>query len=314
MSAALVEAAVALARTGDATLLDAGFGPCADGETQPARCAWMQYKADCAPEAQPASAGACCGPANGYCGTPYLGVARSDLTQPYVKEVLGCAIAAGVDPAGAALLFGPALGLAAFVLWSRRRRGRPGARTGFPLALVLGLAIPTGPVAAQEELTYRPRAFFAGVEGAVSLLSDAPERSFIDATMGYALRGGYRFDRWGVLGQIERNYWVPTELSHAVVPGALNVGAGAEWFLVNGRVRLSATAGPSILWYDTSFDSKGSVGLFADLRPVGLRWRPSRRFGVALDPLSLAIVAPVLGSPGIVQLEYRTILGVELLP
>ena len=52
----------------------------------------------------------------------------------------------------------------------------------------------------------------------------------------------------------------------------------------------------------------------ADLRPAGLRWRPTRRLCVAFDPLSLAIVAPVLGSPGIVQLEYRTLLGVELLP
>jgi hypothetical protein len=45
-----------------------------------------------------------------------------------------------------------------------------------------------------------------------------------------------------------------------------------------------------------------------------LRWRPSRFLAVAFDPLSLAIVAPVLGSPGILQLEYRTLLGVEILP
>ena len=47
---------------------------------------------------------------------------------------------------------------------------------------------------------------------------------------------------------------------------------------------------------------------------AGLRWRPSRFVAVAFDPLSLAIVAPVLGSPGIVQLEYRTVLGAEILP
>ena len=132
--------------------------------------------------------------------------------------------------------------------------------------------------------------------------------------MGYGLRAGYRLGRWGLVAQVERNYWLPTELSHALVPGALNIGVGAEWLAVDGRVRLSATAGPSILWFDATFDGKGTTGLFVDLRPAGLRWRPSRFVAVAFDPLSLAIVAPVLGSPGILQLEYRTLLGVEILP
>jgi len=87
---------------------------------------------------------------------------------------------------------------------------------------------------------------------------------------------------------------------------------GAEWLPLGERVRLSATAGPSILWFDTTFDEKGHVGLFADLRPAGLRWPTGRLVAISFDPLSLAIVAPVLGSPGIVKLEYRTLLGVEL--
>ena len=132
--------------------------------------------------------------------------------------------------------------------------------------------------------------------------------------MGYGIRAGYRLGRLGLVAEVERNYWLPTELSHALVPGALNIGVGAEWLAFDGRVRLSATAGPSILWYDATFDSKGTTGLFVDLRPAGLRWRPSRFVAVAFDPLSLAIVAPVLGSPGILQLEYRTLLGAELLP
>lgn len=42
---------------------------------------------------------------------------------------------------------------------------------------------------------------------------------------------------------------------------------------------------------------------------LAVRWT-----AIAFDPLSLAIVAPVLQSPRIVQLEYRTLLGLELLP
>ena len=83
-------------------------------------------------------------------------------------------------------------------------------------------------------------------------------------------------------------------------PGVLYVGLTG--ITTNNRVTI------------TTFDSKGSVGVFADLRPAGLRWRLGRKLAAAFDPLSLAIVAPVLGSPGIVQLEYRTLLGFELLP
>ena len=197
------------------------------------------------------------------------------------------------------------------VLWWLRRR-RPGRRGGgTATALVLAIAL-ARPARASEEA--RSDAFFAGLEGHVSLLSDAPERSFINATMGYGIRVGYRLGGWGLVAQIERNYWLPTELSHAVAPGALNVGLGAEWLPVGGRVRVSATAGPSILWFDSTFDGKGTTGLFVDLRPAGLRWQPNKVVAVAFDPLSLAIVAPVLGSPGILQLEYRTLLGVEILP
>jgi hypothetical protein len=77
---------------------------------------------------------------------------------------------------------------------------------------------------------------------------------------------------------------------------------------------MSAVAGPSILWFDATFNTKGTTGLFVDLRPAGLRWRPARSIALAFDPLSLALVAPVLSSPGIAQLEYRTLLGVEVLP
>jgi hypothetical protein len=170
------------------------------------------------------------------------------------------------------------------------------------------------PPPARSRRTYQRDAFFAGAEGHASLLSDAPERSFINATMGYGIRAGYRLGCWGLLAEVERNYWLPTELSHALVPGALNIGVGAEWLPLGGRVRLSAMAGPSILWFDATFDGKGTTGLFVDLRPAGLRWRLGRFVAVTFDPLSLAIVAPVLGSPGILQLEYRTILGAEILP
>jgi hypothetical protein len=314
VTSALAAAAVEQARRGDGTWLDKGFGPCAAGETQPATCAWIHYQDSCAPDAQPPDVAGCCSAANAYCGSPFLGVAREHLTQPYVKEVLGCATAQR-PPASRAPAWPASVALAAAFLWARRRSRARRAPRGCAAGLAIVAALVTSaPLAAEDAAPEPPRGFFAALEGHVSLLSDAPERSFIDATTGYGVRGGYRFGRWGLVGQVERNYWLPTELSHELVAGALDIGAGAEWLVVNDRVRLSAVAGPSILWFDATFDRKGTVGFFADLRPAGLRWRPSRRLAVAFDPLSLAIVAPVLGSPSIVQLEYRTLLGLELLP
>jgi hypothetical protein len=194
-------------------------------------------------------------------------------------------------------------------IWRRRRR-----RPGISLAAILVVLTHTSsaraapPEAPAESKESFPGRIVIAAEGQASLLSDAPERSFINVTAGYALRGGYQFGRWGLLAQVERNYWLPTELSHDLKPGALNLGIGVEWFAVQDRVRLSLTAGPSILWFDT----KGSVGLFVDLRPVGLRWPLAHQLALVFDPLSVAIVAPVLGDPGILQLEYRTVLGVEI--
>ena len=308
-SLALARAAATLARTGDGTLLAKGFGACPAGETDTASCEWMYYEPDCSPVAQPANTAQCCSQGNAYCGTPYLTVAREKLTQPYIAEILSCAVAPPASRwSGCTHAGGAAIGLGL----CRRRKLRG------TLAVILIVVAHAGSAKAsmQDAPAERSEPFagrvFIAAEGHASLLSDAPERSFINVTAGYALRGGYQFGRWGLLAQVERNYWLPTELSHDLKPGALNLGVGVEWFAVRDRVRLSLIAGPSILWFDTSLDSKGSVGLFVDLRPMGLRWPLRHRLALVFDPLSLAMVAPVLGDPGILQLEYRTILGIEI--
>lgn len=321
VSSALARAAVALARTGDGTLLARGFGACPAGETDTASCEWMYYKPDCVPAGQPPSTALCCTQSNAYCGTPYLTVAREKLTQPYVAEILSCAVAPHARHSVRSPWVALAMLAGAIVLLPLRRRGRKrratAARAVGLAAILVALTYPEVAWAAMQDAPVEgsessPARLVAGIEGHFSLLSDAPERSFINVTSGYALHGGYRFGRWGVLAQVERNYWLPTELSNDLKPGALNIGVGVEWFAVQDRVRVSVTAGPSILWFDTALDTKGSVGLFVDLRPAGLRWSFPHQVALVFDPLSLAIVAPVLGSPGILQLEYRTVLGVEM--
>ena len=290
---ALARAAVALVRSHDGSLVDRGFAPCPAGVTDDATCGWLTYRPGCDVD-HPSSS--CCTAANAYCGSPFLPVAQEKLTKPYVQEVLSCAAAPGTRPRGTlciAWIFA--------LLVVRRRRWQS---VGLALSAAALLA---APARAQP-------GWFATVEGHFSLLSDTPGRSFLDITTGYALRGGLRRGPWGLLAQVERNYWLPTELSHDLQPGALNLGIGVERLAFEGRLRISGTAGPSILWFATSLDDKGSVGLFLDLRPAGLRWSPVRHLQIVFDPISLCLVAPVLGSPGIRQLEYRTLLGAELGP
>ena len=85
VSAALATATVALATSADTTLLDAGFGACAAGETETATCEWMHYNPACQPDAQPPDVAACCSTANAYCGSPFLTVAREKL-DPTLRE------------------------------------------------------------------------------------------------------------------------------------------------------------------------------------------------------------------------------------
>jgi hypothetical protein len=297
-------------------LLAKGFAACPTGETDTASCEWMYYQPGCVPAAQPPDTALCCVKGNDYCGAPDLAVAREKLTKPYVSEILSCAVTPRAP--GPARLSWRRLALiagGAILLLRRARKRAKAARTAGPALILLALAQAAPAQAAAQDAPAAQSALtnmrvFVAVEGHFSLLGDAPERSFINVTSGYAVRGGYRFGRWSLLAQVERNYWLATELSNDLKPGALNIGLGVEWFALHDRVRVGITAGPSILWFDTAFDQKGTVGLFVDLRPAGLRWPLPHQLALVFDPLSL--VAPVLGDPGILQLEYRTLLGVEI--
>lgn len=72
--------------------------------------------------------------------------------------------------------------------------------------------------------------------------------------------------------------------------------------------------GPSILLFSTPLDDAGSVGVFFELRPVGLRWKANQHVALQLDPLSFAVVGPVLDGIPLIQLEYRTSFTTEVIP
>ena len=152
---------------------------------------------------------------------------------------------------------------------------------------------------------------FVALEGHVSLLSDITDRSVLAGTFGYGARGGYRWNNWGIFLVTEHNMWLATEYDTRVVQGAVNLGLGCEFIYGQGFVRTSLALGPSILAWNTILDDAGSVGVFLDLRPVGLRWAVHEILVIGFDPLNLALVAPVLDGIPLINIQYRTYLYLE---
>ena len=152
---------------------------------------------------------------------------------------------------------------------------------------------------------------FVALEGHVSLFSDIAERSLAAGTFGYGARGGYRWNDWGLFLAVEHNMWIATEYETNVVQGAVNIGVGGDFVYGGGLVRTSLAVGPSILAYDTILDDAGSVGFYLDARPVGLRWTVHEVLVIGLDPITFAVVAPVLDKIPLVYIQYRTMLYLE---
>ncbi|MCP4675179.1 MAG: hypothetical protein GY854_06665 [Deltaproteobacteria bacterium] len=152
---------------------------------------------------------------------------------------------------------------------------------------------------------------FVSLDGHISILSDVADWSFLAGTFGYGARGGYRFNSWGIFCQVEHNMWIATEQKTEVVQGAVNIGVGADVVYANGFVRTSLALGPSILAFDTVLDDAGTTGFFLDFRPVGLRWAVHDYLAIGLDPITFALVAPVLGGIPLVYTQYRTIIYLE---
>ncbi|MEO1267976.1 MAG: hypothetical protein AAFX99_07755 [Myxococcota bacterium] len=153
--------------------------------------------------------------------------------------------------------------------------------------------------------------FFAQTEAHASFLSDAPDRSVFAASRGGAIRGGYRWDRWGVFGHIEQNRWLTSEVERSLTQGVLNIGVGGDIRFFDDRIRASVTTGTSTLLFDTLLDDAGTTGIFIDLRPGGLRWFPLEWLVLEFHPLSYSVMAPVMTTPQLVHIAYRSVFIME---
>ncbi len=153
---------------------------------------------------------------------------------------------------------------------------------------------------------------FAAAEAHGSLLSDVPDASVLSSTFGGGFRGGYRFESgWAAYLQIEQNLWFASESSGEFIDGTWNIGLGGEYLSASGFVRTALAIGPSILAFDTVLDEAGSTGIYLDARPLGVRWQLHEWVVLGVDPISFALVAPVLEGIPLIQIEYRTSLYAE---
>lgn len=145
----------------------------------------------------------------------------------------------------------------------------------------------------------------------ISLLSDRLTVSTLNIRFGYGVNVGARRGAWGVYGHIEQNLYAETEFAFTARAGTLNIAVGGERFFFRERLRMAAAIGVSVLLSDLALDSAGSVGLFLQLKPAGIRFARRSQVVVQLDLLSVTIAAPVLASPSVIDLQYRTTLAIE---
>jgi len=111
---------------------------------------------------------------------------------------------------------------------------------------------------------------------------------------------------------LENDYWPTNETKKALEYGAINSGIGFSYYYFEDNVYSSVVLGLSTLAEDTVLHKKGKTGLFFELRPITFRWKISKYFFINLDPVSFALLKPVMGDIPLTMKEYRTVFSVEV--
>lgn len=193
----------------------------------------------------------------------------------------------------------------------------------FPFALLTGAVAPPAaqaPVApasesakARNELT--SEGYYVQGEGNLSIIaqsasSDSPGTFF--RSFGFAAKAGHRWHDKAVFVVLEGNFWrSPLVEGGSELVMATNIGVGGEILAAKGMLRTSLAFGPSILTIPPKVDEAGTVGIFLDFRPIGLRFRMTPAVVLGVDPLSFTLNMPVLSGIPLIEIEYRTSVYVE---
>jgi hypothetical protein len=257
---------------------------------------WMSYEPDCTLE-------------NRYCESPlYDWLKHSDRSDQHICDgPLGCQSASPsrspLVPSRGLLVAG-ALGLAALRL--RRRRG-------FAATLLAGALLLSPHTARAEERgddTPAPReprkVGGPRIEARASLSVDNPAYAF-------GLAGLYGFKRADVGVFAELNPWYSIERRHMSL-GASNFGVLGHYLHPLRRdllLRFGLGVGVSLLNADMLGVNAGNLGVFLDVRAMGMIWEFADGVALTADPLDIAMPAPGLTGWPILFTQHRTSLGLQ---
>jgi len=230
-----------------------------------------------------------CSIANDYCDNPVqIWLRTSGESMNYGG---GCALA-GRARVGLGALAIAAIALAA--LMSRRRR----ARVAGPVALAVLLA--AAPSRADDEhLGWRG-------EARASLSVQNPAYAFGGA-------GAFAWRRAEVGGFVELNPWYDVNREMMSL-GATNFGVLAHYLhplRPDLRIRAGIGLGLSVLNQDLPGTSAGNVGVYANLRLLGLVWYFANRTALTIDAFDLALPAPQLRGWPVLYAQHRVSVGLS---
>lgn len=257
---------------------------------------WMSYEPDCTLD-------------NRYCESPvYDWLARSDRSDRHLCDgPLGCQSASPsrspLAPSRGLLVAGT-LGLVAFGL--RRRRGFGATLLGGALLLTPQLAHAEEP---DSEAPARHEARKVGgprLEARASLSVDNPAYAF-------GLAGLYGFKRADVGVFAELNPWYSIERRRMSL-GATNFGVLGHYLHPLRRdlvLRFGLGFGLSMLNADMLGVNAGNLGVFANVRALGLLWEFADGVALTADPLDIALPAPGLTGWPILFTQHRASLGLQ---
>jgi hypothetical protein len=242
---------------------------------------WMGYEPGCSIE-------------NEYCDNPVQAWLRaSGKSMNY--ESGGCTMA-GSTRVGAGLgVLAVGCGLAAALLLLRRRRRRVATLVAFAL-LTAGAS---GARADDEHRGWR-------VEARASLSVQNPAYAFGGA-------GAFAWRRFEVGGFAELNPWYDANREMMSL-GATNFGAFTNYLHAirpDVRLRAGIGLGLSVLNQDLPGTSAGNVGLYANLRLLGIVWYFSDRTALTIDAFDLALPAPQLRGWPVLYAQHRISIGLS---
>ena len=257
---------------------------------------WMSYEPDCTLE-------------NDYCESPVYDWLRQSgrSDQNLCDGPLGCQ-STGPSPSPLApsrgLLVAGALALAALGL----RRRRPFAAALLALALLLTPSAAHAAEPNDEAPAPRGPRKVGGprLEARASLSVDNPAYAF-------GLAGLYGFKRADVGVFAELNPWYSIERRRMSL-GATNFGVLGHYLHPLRRdlvLRFGLGVGVSMLNADMLGVNAGNLGVFLNVRALGLIWELADGVALTADPLDIALPAPGLTGWPILFTQHRTSLGLQ---